>query len=53
MTTAVLSQNEELICMNWQIISKELYVKLNIGFSVLKIIMVILEYYKVCTRWVR
>jgi len=50
---AVTPQNEEnlnqLICANWQNVTRELCVELNIGFSELVATM---EYHKVCARWV-
>ena len=38
--------------MNWQIMTREQCVELNISFSVLEAIVATLEYHKVCARWV-
>ena len=54
--TAVMSQNEEhldqLVRMNWEITARELYVELNISFSVLGTMVPMLEYSKVWARWI-
>lgn len=50
------TMNEEhlyqLIHPNQQIMTSELCTELNISFSVLKMMVAMLEYCKVCTRWV-
>jgi len=54
--TAVTPQNEEhldqLIHVNRRIMTRELCTELNIGFSVLETMVAMLEYCKVCARWV-
>jgi len=54
--TAVTSQNEEslnqLIHANQWIMTRDLHLELNIGFSVLEMMVAMLKYHKVCTRWV-
>ena len=41
-----------IICVNQQITIRELCKELNTGFSVLEVMVVMLEYQKVCARWV-
>jgi hypothetical protein len=54
--TSVSPRNEEqldqLIHANWQITARELRTELNVGFSVLETMLAMLEYRKVCDRWV-
>jgi len=54
--TAVTPQNEEhldqLIHVNWWIVTRELCTELNIGCSALEVTVATLEYRKVCARWV-
>jgi len=54
--TAVTPRNEEhldhLICENQRIMTRELCMELNIGFSALETMVATLEYCKVCARWV-
>ena len=54
--TAVTPQNEEgldqLICANLWIMTRELCTDLDIGVSALETMVAMLEYHKVCTRWV-
>jgi len=54
--TAVTLQNEEhlyqLIHANQQIMTRELCRELNISFSVLEMTLAMLEYHKICTKWV-
>ena len=54
--TAVTPWNEEcfdqLICKNRWITTRELCTKLNIGFSALEVMVSMLEYRKICARWV-
>jgi len=49
-------QNEEcpnqLIRTNWQMTIREPCAELNISFTALKAIVAVLEYIKVCARWV-
>ena len=53
---AVTPWNKELISISspvWTaIIRRELYMELNINFNALEMMVTILEYQKVCTRWV-
>jgi len=50
--SAQLSQNEECLnqrtCVKWQIATRELCTELNIGFIVLRKMVVAWEYYRVC-----
>jgi len=54
--TAVTPWNEEsinhLICANWQIATRALCTELSICFDALEKMVVMLEYHKVCARWV-
>ncbi|MEQ5186680.1 hypothetical protein ABN222_19420, partial [Providencia alcalifaciens] len=54
--TAVMVQNEEgldqLICANPWIMTRELCTDLDIGVSALETMVAMLEYHKVCSRWV-
>ena len=53
---AVTSSNEkhldQLIHVNQWIVTRELSKELNIGFSALKAMVAVLEYHKVCARWI-
>jgi len=54
--TTVTSQNEEhldqLIYANWQITTRELCTELNTGFNAFEMMVAVLDYCKVCARWV-
>ena len=45
-------RDNQLIHTNWQIITREFCTELNISFSVLETMVTMLEYCKICTRWV-
>ena len=52
--TAVTPQNEEhlnqLICVNWRIVTRELCTELHISFSVLEMMVATLKHHKVCSQ---
>ena len=54
--TAVNSWNEEclnqLVCMNWRIITTKFCTELNNGFNMLEMMVATLEYLKVYSKWV-
>ena len=54
--TAVTPRNEEsldqLICVNRRIMTRKLCTELNIGFKALETMVAMLEYRKVCARWI-
>ena len=53
---AVTPRNEEHLNQHihakWKIMTRELCMELDIGFSALEMMVAMLEYHKVCTRWV-